>query len=302
MRQSQTPNAVVMIRPHHFVSNPQTMHDNAYQVAAESQNSCIKAYQEVTGVAKLLTDAGVIVHLFEDETKLTPDSVFPNNWFSTHGDGQLLTYPMYAPNRRAERRNDIIEFLKQHYRVSKLTDFSDLTRNNLFLEGTGSMVMDHYHKTAYAVESKRTCAKLVAKVCKQLGYQAHIFKAIDEQGMAVYHTNVLMCVASNFVMIGLDMVPKEQQASLLERFAQHKKEVIVLSNSQIAQFCGNAIELKGKHGRVLALSHTACDALTMEQKNIIESSARLLPMSIPTLESAGGSIRCMLAGVHLQNI
>ncbi|BBN83714.1 hypothetical protein PA25_36990 [Pseudoalteromonas sp. A25] len=296
----QTPNAVVMIRPHHFVSNPQTMQDNAYQVEAQSVHASELAYKEVTYVADTLKNAGVEVHLFEDESRLTPDSVFPNNWFSTHSDGQLVTYPMYAPNRRAERRLDIVEFLKQHYYVESITDLSKLAQSHLFLEGTGSMVMDHIHKIAFAVESKRTCAKLVEKVCQQLGYQAHVFNAFDEQKVAVYHTNVLMCVATEFVMIGLDMVPKEQQSALLAHFKQQNKAVIRLSNAQVAHFCGNALELQGEQGRILALSQTAFDALSDEQKHTIERSASLLPMSIPTLESAGGSIRCMLGGVHLQ--
>ncbi|OHU90199.1 MULTISPECIES: citrulline utilization hydrolase CtlX [Pseudoalteromonas] len=300
MKPKQTPNAVVMVRPHHFVSNPQTMQDNAYQVIADSQHVSQHAYQEVTNVAQTLSDAGVTVHLFEDKTKLTPDSVFPNNWFSTHADGQLVIYPMYAPNRRMERRLDVIELFHKRYQVESVTDLSRLAESELFLEGTGSMVMDHLHKVVYAVESKRTCAKLVAQVCKQIGYEPVVFNAYDAQGVAVYHTNVLMCVASEFVMICLDMVPKEQRAALEQRFAQQNKVVIALTPEQIAQFCGNALELQGRDGRLLALSQTAYAALTHEQKAMIERSAKLLPMAIPTLESAGGSIRCMLGGVHLQ--
>ncbi|CAM4240296.1 citrulline utilization hydrolase CtlX [Pseudoalteromonas byunsanensis] len=300
MKPLQTPNAVVMVRPHHFVSNPQTMQDNAYQVAADSQHASQLAYQEVSRVAQTLSEAGVTVHLFEDQSQLTPDSVFPNNWFSTHGDGQLLIYPMYAPNRRMERRSDVIDLFKNQYQVESITDLSRLADSELFLEGTGSMVMDHIHKVVYAVESKRTCAKLVAQVCKQLGYEPVVFNAYDDQGVAVYHTNVLMCVASEFVMICLDMVPNEQRAALEQRFAQQNKPVIALTQAQIAQFCGNALELQGHDGRLLALSQTAYDALSEAQKDVIERSAKLMPMAIPTLEAAGGSIRCMLGGVHLQ--
>ncbi|WP_105169947.1 citrulline utilization hydrolase CtlX [Pseudoalteromonas sp. T1lg23B] len=300
MKPLQTPNAVVMVRPHHFVSNPQTMQDNAYQVVADSQYVSQRAYQEVSSVAQALSDAGVTVHLFEDESQLTPDSVFPNNWFSTHGDGQLLIYPMYAPNRRMERRADVIDVFKTQYQVESITDLSRLADSELFLEGTGSMVMDHIHKVAYAVESKRTCAKLVAQVCKQIGYEPVVFNAFDDQGVAVYHTNVLMCVASEFVMICLDMVAKNQRTDLEKRFAQQNKPVIALTQAQIAQFCGNALELQGRDGRLLALSQTAFDALTDAQKEVIERSAKLMPMAIPTLEAAGGSIRCMLGGVHLQ--
>ncbi|RRS10541.1 amidinotransferase [Pseudoalteromonas sp. J010] len=297
----QAPQAVVMIRPHHFTSNPQTMQDNAFQQACSENNPNNRAYVEVSNAVHALELAGVKVHLFEDTSTKTPDSVFPNNWFSTHSDGQLTIYPMYAPNRRLEVRSDIIDFLRAQYQVTNINDYSHLTAEEIFLEGTGSMVIDHQTKVAYAVESKRTNTDLVNQVCQQLGLQAEIFNAYDKNQVSVYHTNVLMCVATDFAMICLDMVPEHQRTKLVACLTQSGHTLIELSYEQIQHFCGNAIELQGSTGRILALSTTAYRALFPEQITVIEKSAKLVAIDIPTIEAAGGSVRCMIAGVHLNN-
>ncbi|BED91319.1 hypothetical protein PspMM1_37870 [Pseudoalteromonas sp. MM1] len=297
----QAPSAVVMVRPHHFTSNPQTMLDNTFQSTCNSQNQSQHAFDEVTNAVKLLQNEGVTVHLFEDEHTHTPDSVFPNNWFSTHQSGELVVYPMYAENRRLEYRKDIIDFLTNHYKVLSVTDYSFLAKENAYLEGTGSLVIDHPHKLAYAVESKRTTKTVVNTVCEQLKLKPVVFNAYDKQGTAVYHTNVLMCIATEFAMISLDMVPNSQHKQITSHFIQSHLEVINLTNEQISSFCGNAIELQGTNGRILALSQTAFNALTTEQKAAIQKTAKLVPLPIPTIESAGGSVRCMIAGIHLQS-
>ena len=298
---NQAPSAVVMVRPHHFTSNPQTMLDNAFQSECLAPNQSEQAYSEVTNAVKLLKNEGVTVHLFEDEQTHTPDSVFPNNWFSTHQSGQLIIYPMFVENRRLEYRKDIIDFLTDHYKVSSVTDYSFLSKENSFLEGTGSLVIDHQNKLAYAVESKRTTKSVVNTICEQLKLSPIVFNAYDKQGTAVYHTNVLMCIATKFVMISLNMVPIEQRAQLAKHFLKSHHQVIDLTLEQINNFCGNAIELQGKNGRILALSQTAFNALTPAQITVIQKTAKLVPLPIPTIESAGGSVRCMIAGVHLQN-
>ncbi|WP_273050330.1 arginine deiminase-related protein [Pseudoalteromonas sp.] len=298
---NQAPSAVVMVRPHHFTSNPQTMLDNAFQSECLTPNQSEQAYSEVTNAVKLLKNEGVKVHLFEDEQTQTPDSVFPNNWFSTHQSGELIIYPMFVENRRLEYRKDIIDFLTDHYKVTVVTDYAYLSKENSFLEGTGSLVLDHQHKLAYAAKSKRTTQSVVNTVCNFLALKPVIFNAYDEQGTAVYHTNVLMCVATEFVMVGLNMVPSEERKALVTHFLQSHHEVIDLSLDQINQFCGNAIELQGNNGRILALSQTAFNALTTAQIAAIQKTAKLVPLPIPTIESAGGSVRCMIAGVHLQN-
>ncbi|MGO3408545.1 citrulline utilization hydrolase CtlX [Marinomonas sp.] len=295
---TQSPEAIVMVRPHRFVSNPETMADNAFQYACKSKNAALSAYHEVTEAVASLQEKGVTVHVFEDKSTATPDSVFPNNWFSTHHNGTLVQYPMYAPNRRNEYRQDIMDFLIAHYGYQTTINLRHHADEQAFLEGTGSIVFDHQHNIAYAARSKRTNESLFRRICRDMGYQAVLFDAMDENGVPIYHTNVMMCVSTRFVMIGMDMVAEKDRPALFSLFQQSGLSVIHLSNQQIRHFCGNAIELRGTDDNILALSHTAFSALTTPQKLLIEASVTLLPLAIPTIESAGGSVRCMIAGVH----
>lgn len=294
----QAPDAIVMIRPHAFVSNPETMADNSFQTLEKNSESRQTAYEEVTKAIAQLSAEGVVVHQFEDQSSRTPDSVFPNNWFSTHYDGTLIAYPMYAKNRRQEYRQDIMDFLQTQYGYQDTMDLRACAEDDCFLEGTGSVVFDHIRKIAYAARSKRTHENLFRSVCSRIGYQPVLFDAADENGVPVYHTNVLMCIASKFVLIGMDMVSEKDRPALFSLFRQSGLTVISLSNQQIRQFCGNAIELRGRTGKLLALSQTAYNALTQAQRSVIRQSADLLPLLVPTIESAGGSVRCMIAGVH----
>jgi len=302
-RSAQAPSAVIMIRPHHFAPNKQTEKDNAFQQPARNLNQetmAKLAYEEATNVAKTLMEEGVKVHIFEDETDQTPDSVFPNNWFSTHAGGHIAIYPMFAENRRRERRGDIIEMLKCNYRVQDIIDYSGLEHDDLFLEGTGAMVLDHIDHVAFAIKSNRTDPVAMERFCTHFNYEPMVFKAQDHSGTDIYHTNVLMCIATDFVMIGLDMiVDDDRRAEIVKRFEDGGRDVIALTQGQIANFAGNALELQAKDGRILVLSTRALDALTADQIKVIEKSARILPLDIPTIELAGGSVRCMLAGIHL---
>ena len=294
----QAPNSIVMVRPHQFVSNPQTMADNAFQRPLDAKQTAKAAYAEVTNAITTLQNNGIKVHVFEDTGTSTPDSVFPNNWFSTHHNGLVISYPMYADNRRLEYRQDIIDFLQANYQYPQYVDFRHFANEDKFLEGTGSIVFDHQHKLAYAVESKRTDAELLRQVCQLIGYQDVLFNAADEHNMPIYHTNVLMCVATQFVMIGMNMVATADKPRLYNLFKQSGLSVIELSNQQIHQFCGNALELQAADGSVLALSETAFSALSEAQKTTLGQYTRLLPLAVPTIEAAGGSVRCMIAGMH----
>jgi len=302
-RSAQAPAAVIMIRPHHFSPNEQTAQDNSFQQSGDglSQSEMAKAaYSEATLVAKTLEEHGIKVHIFEDEGVETPDSVFPNNWFSTHAGGHIAIYPMFPENRRLERRHDVIDMLKKEYRVQDIIDYSGLEEDGLFLEGTGAMVLDHIDRIAYAVKSNRTDPVALERFCTHFNFEPMVFDALDESGAPIYHTNVLMCIATDFVMIALEMITdQKRRAEIVERFESSGRDVIDLSRDQIAKFAGNALELQSDNGRVLALSSVALKALTQEQVTIIEQSAKLLPLDIPTIELAGGSVRCMLAGVHL---
>lgn len=299
----QAPRSVVMIRPHHFRPNSQTAADNRFQSSADTlapEALAERAFHEVTRAADRLRNAGVEVFLFDDRGDATPDSVFPNNWFSTHAGGHVAVFPMHAPNRRAERRSDIVDLLKQRFRVQDVIDYSGLEQDGLFLEGTGAMVLDHLERVAYAVRSRRTSEVLLERFCTHFGYEPEVFDAVDQTGAAIYHTNVLMCIGTGFAMIGLSsLVNPRRRQEIAGRLTAGGRELIDLTRDQIAQFAGNAIELQSDSGAVLALSSRALAALTPDQIFRIEGHARLLPLDVPTIELAGGSVRCMLAGLHL---
>ncbi|MBD5772085.1 citrulline utilization hydrolase CtlX [Marinomonas colpomeniae] len=299
----QAPQAVVMIRPHHFKVNPETAADNAFQqdsAEMDKMELARSAFKELSVAAKRLEDAGIRVHIFEDESTETPDSVFPNNWFSTHSGGHVALYPMYSEARRKERRSDVVDMLKNQYRVQDVIDYSGLEQDGIFLEGTGAMVLDHIDRIAYAVKSNRTDPIVLERFCTHFNYEPMVFEAEDDNGVAIYHTNVLMCVATSFVLICLDMIknPKRRD-EMIKRFEYSGREVIDLTQSQIADFAGNAIELHNGEKSILALSSRASAALTAAQVSIIKKSSTLLELDIPSIELAGGSVRCTLAGVHL---
>ena len=300
----QAPAAVVMVRPHHFHPNPETAADNAYQcrlTEGANDDTARRAHAEVTAAATRLEAAGVRVHLFEDRgEQATPDSVFPNNWFSTHAGGHVALYPMYAPSRRRERRSDIIEMLKAEYRVQDVIDYSGLEHDALFLEGTGAMVLDHIGRVAYVAQSNRANAVALERFCTHFNYEPMAFATADAQGQPCYHTNVMLCVGTSFALGGWHLIADAQRrATVCERLRESGRETIALDARQIDEFAGNALELTGRDGRVLALSERAAASLTPAQKAVIERSATLLPLAVPTIERAGGSVRCMLAGIHL---
>ncbi len=301
MRLMQAPDAVVMIRPHHFSSNPETRDDNAFQTLSnrDAVATSETALAEFDSAVAALRQAGVRVHVFDDTSKNTPDSVFPNNWFSTHTGGHIAIYPMFAANRRKERRQDIIEMLKRDYRVQEVIDYSGLEQDGLALEGTGAMVLDHIGRIAYTVQSNRADPILLERFCTRFNYEPIAFDARDALGRDVYHTNVLMGIATDYALVCLDMiVDPERRRTVAERLEQSGRQVIDLSHEQICEFAGNAIELTGDR-RILALSSRALRSLRPDQRAIIEKTARPLPLDIPTIETAGGSVRCMLAGIHL---
>lgn len=299
----QTPRTVVMIRPRSFTPNPDTAADNAFQSDAASRSPdeiASAAFHEVTNAAERLEAAGVRIHLFEDEGGETPDSVFPNNWFSTHAGGHVALYPMYSPIRRHERRQDIIETLKREYRVQDVIDNSGLEYDELFLEGTGAMVLDHIERITYAARSKRTSEILLERFCTHFNFEPVVFDACDPAGTPIYHTNVLMCIGTDLALVGLETISDTgRRGGIAERIGDSGRALIDLTWEQLAAFAGNAIELQGRDGRLLALSSRAWKALTPAQRTTLEALVEILPLDIPTIEHAGGSVRCMIAGIHL---
>jgi len=243
----------------------------------------------------------VRVHIFDDlGEKETPDSVFPNNWFSTHSGGHIAIYPMFNRSRRRERRYDVIEMLKSEYRVQDVIDYSCLEYDNLFLEGTGAMVLDHSARVAYTARSNRADPIPLERFCTHFNFEPMAFNTADENGNSIYHTNVMMCIATDFALVGFDIITDPaRREEIRERIADEGRTVITLSNHQVNEFAGNAIELATPDKRILAISSRAAASLTAEQKEVIGQSAKIVELSVPTIELAGGSVRCMLAGIHL---
>lgn len=298
----QAPSAVVMVRPHRFMSNPETIVDNAFQHAVAADAATARqAREEFDRAVAELTAEGVRVHAFDDFGEHDcPDSVFPNNWLSTHHGGRVAIYPMFTPNRRRERRADIVEMLKAEYRVQEVIDYSGLEPDGLFLEGTGAMVMDHIERIAYVARSNRANPIILERFCTTFGYEPMVFDSADADGRAIYHTNVMMSIATDFALICLKaIVDPGRRREIASRLEAGGRRIIEISHDQVAKFAGNAIELTGRHGRVLALSGCGVESLRPDQRAAIEAGTRLLPLDIPTIELAGGSVRCMIAGVHL---
>ena len=301
---AQAPAAVVMVRPHAFRSNPDTLQDNAFQTSGPADRQAAisaLAYAEVSTMVHRLQDAGVAVHLFEDTGLQTPDAVFPNNWFSTHAGGHVAIYPMAMPSRQRERRSDVIDLLKQTYRVQDVIDYSGLEQDGVYLEGTGAMVLDHIDRVAYVARSNRADPLALERFCTHFNFEPMLFDAADAHGRAVYHTNVLMCIGTDFAMAGLDMIlDAQRRQQVRERLLENGRVLVDLTEAQIGEFAGNALELQGTQGRLLAISSRALRAMRADQIGALERSVQLLPLDVPTIEMAGGSVRCMLAGIHLK--
>ena len=301
----QSTDAIVMIRPYRFHPNPETAADNAFQQAiAEGEMPAVSAaaQKEFDQAVETLRGAGVTVHVVDDTaTPEKPDAVFPNNWFSTHHDGRVALYPMYSATRRLERRHDVIDELRKHYRITDVVDYSACEEQGHCLEGTGSLVLDHVNKLAYASLSHRTHPEILKRFCDDFGYEPVTFRSQSEDGRPVYHTNVVMCVGSEFALLGSEMIPDEAERTGVQNLLEATgKEVIELTTDQIGEFAGNAIELHNQNGeKLLVMSARAAAALTDQQRAVIQQYARLIPLSLRTIELAGGSARCMIATVHL---
>ena len=299
----QAPSAVVMIRPYHFHPNPETASDNAFQKAdiVPDNSVALTARKEFNQAVATLESFGIRVHVFDDfGERETPDSVFPNNWFSTHPGGHIALYSMYSPSRRRERRQDVIEMLKCEYRVQDVVDYSGLEWDNLFLEGTGAMVLDHIERVAYTAKSNRANDIILERFCSTFQFEPMAFDTADRSGTPIYHTNVMMSIASEFALVCLEMiVDPQRREEIALRLQNTGRKVIELSFEQVDNFAGNGMELTGTNGSIFALSQRASASLSKTQIKSIEEHAQIVPLSIPTIELAGGSVRCMLAGIHL---
>ena len=299
-----------MIRPKRFQSNPQTAESNAFQTEpdaspGEQQEAALAEFESLVSA---LRDAAIDVHVFDDTSEPhTPDSVFPNNWVSFHADGTVVLYPMEAENRRGERRPDIVERLDAEFgfEVRQVVDLSSHEADGQFLEGTGSMVLDRVNRIAYACLSSRTHLDVLGDFAQRMDYEVVAFDAVDRDGVPIYHTNVLMNVGEKLAVICADAIPREdQRKAVLERLESTAHEIVLLDFGQLEAFAGNMLELRATDGvRVLAMSRRALDSLDREQRARLEVNGRVVAVSIDDIEdSAGGSVRCMLAEIHLPRI
>ena len=306
MRQST--NSILMIRPNNFGFNEETANDNHYQNKEFFEsNSNENAQKEFDNMVKNLKQNGISVHVFQDDDiNYTPDSIFPNNWISFHENGDIGLYPMYAKNRRLERRPEVLEFLEERgFGIENIVDYSGAESENKFLEGTGSMILDRENRIAYCSISNRSNEDLFIDFCEDFEFTPVLFnsyQSVGDERLPIYHTNVMMCVTMSYVVICLDAIgDKKQRENVSEFIKKSEKELINISENQVEKFAGNMLELLNDKGEsVLVMSKSAENSLSENQKNTITNYSKIISSDINTIElCGGGSARCMMAEIFL---
>lgn len=303
----QTAKTVLMVEPTAFGYNSQTAENNYFQKEQKETDIQEKALQEFNNFAAKLREKGINVITVKDTLNPhSPDSIFPNNWVSFHEDGTVALYPMFALNRRVERRPEILERLKDEgFKINTVEDFSPFENEEKYLEGTGSMIFDHDYKIAYGSVSLRLDEELFRNFCSKFGFTPivfHSYQNVGDQRLPIYHTNVMMCVAEQFVVICLDCIDDEmEREKVQEVIKSSNKELIEISEDQLQQFAGNMLQVQNEEGdKFLVMSETAYKSLTKEQVERIENYCEIIYADLNTIETnGGGSARCMLAEVFL---
>ncbi|KOY50873.1 citrulline utilization hydrolase CtlX [Polaribacter dokdonensis] len=305
----QTTNSILMIRPVSFRMNEQTAVNNYYQEDLSIKNAEIneKAQLEFDDYVDKLKSFGINVIVISDTLENdTPDSIFPNNWISFHENGTIAIYPMFAENRRLERREDVLDTLEKNgFLIENVIDYTSAEEQNVFLEGTGSMILDRQNQKAYCALSPRADEELFIEFCEDFEYTPVIFTAnqtVNGTREAIYHTNVMMCVAETFAVICLSSIDdKKERKQVLKSLKEDKKDIIDISEEQVTNFAGNMLQVQGSNNeRFLIMSQAAYDSLTKDQINRIEKHCKIISSSLSTIETCGGgSARCMMAEVFL---
>ena len=303
----QTTNTVLMIEPVAFGYNAQTAENNYFQVNSENSETQGNALKEFKNFVEKLRSKGINVITVKDTLEPhTPDSIFPNNWVSFGADGKVILYPMFAKNRRDERRMQVLEEVKNEgFEISEIEDLSHYENEEKFLEGTGSIIFDHDYQLAYGSVSLRLDEEIFRKFCHKIGYEPVVFHSFQNAGadrLPIYHTNVMMCVADQFVVICLDCIDNEvEREKVQEVIKVSEKELIEISEDQMQQFAGNMLQVRNAEGKTfLVMSETAYKSLTAEQISKIEKYSEIIYSDLNTIETnGGGSARCMLAEVFL---
>jgi len=307
-KESQLASAVLMIRPARFESNPHTAESNKFQGKNLSSPEQQQRDAEKEFLRKVLESNGIqVIQIDDTDEPHTPDSIFPNNWVSFHADGTVVLYPMEAPNRRTERRADIIDALSgEHgFQIREILDLSTHEDQGQYLEGTGSLVLDRVNRVAYACLSSRTHLDTLGDFAQRMDYKVVAFDAVDSDGAPIYHTNVLMNVGEELAVICDEAIPRQdQRKAVMQSLSDSGHDVVSLSFEQMEAFAGNMLELRSGSGeRLVAMSEQARRSLNESQLERIESSAKIISAAIDNIESsAGGSVRCMLAEIHLPRV
>ncbi|MBI1341773.1 MAG: amidinotransferase [Terrimonas sp.] len=298
-----TTSNILMIRPVHFGFNAETAVNNRFQVAGNNENTQEKALREFDDFVNTLRKNDISVMVAEDTPiPHTPDSLFPNNWISFHEDGSVVLYPMFAVNRRQERKEHVLEAIKTSFTIASITDLSLNEDKGVFLEGTGSMVLDRDHKIAYACLSARTDPGLLTAFCKKFGYQPFVFHATDENGDEIYHTNVMMCVADRYVVICLDAITDaKEKADIVKLISGSDKEIIEITQTQLNHFAGNMLQVENRQQeKLLVMSTQAYQSLNPAQIGQLTRYNPIVHAELSTIEkNGGGSARCMMAEIFL---
>jgi hypothetical protein len=306
----QITNTILMIRPLHFCMNEETAVNNYFQQQDKELDdvSVLQiAQREFDGFVSALKDKGVSVIVVEDRTESrTPDSIFPNNWISFHSNGDVAIYPMYAVNRRLERRDDVLEMIEEYgFKLDRVIDMTDAEDQHVYLEGTGSILLDRENSVAYCALSERSNEELFFEFCEIFGYKPLSFSAfqtVNGERKPIYHTNVLLTIGESFAVICPDSIDDEQKRQRVIRSLQrNEKEIVLISENQMERFAGNMLQVIGANEeRYLVMSKTAYDSLTSEQIFVLKKHTKILVVEIPTIERlGGGSARCMMAEVFL---
>lgn len=302
--EAQAADAVMLVRPACFGFNAEAAATNVFSKASADPGLQAKAAAEFEALARALTDAGVEALILDDSAEPPkPDAVFPNNWFSTHADGTLVLYPMASAARRPERRVGAVQALLEAsgFEVRRTVDLSRYEEQGRNLEGTGSLVLDRARRRAYANRSPRTDPAVVAQFDRELGYSTLVFDARDPGGRAIYHTNVLLSLGTRFAVLCPEAVAPEDRHALSADIEESGRTIVEMTFAQLRRFGCNLLELRSKAGEpVIALSSRAAASLRPDQLRVLEGFGALVEVAVPTIEAVGGgSVRCMIAEIHL---
>ena len=296
-----------MIRPCNFRVNQETLENNFFQTKSiQLENDFIlnQAIIEFDSLVKKMKASGINVLVYQDDFKHdTPDSIFPNNWVTFHKDQKIAIYPMFAENRRLERSENVIVFLEENnVKINEVIDYSEAEKNNFFLEGTGSMVLDRINKKTYCSISERTSENLIEEFCSDFNYMPIIFNSfhtVDSKRQKIYHTNVMMCVGKKYAVICLDSIDnKNERNKVIQSLEDDNKEIIIISEDQLNSFAGNMIELIVNKNSFLIMSQIAYNSLNKNQIKRLSKYSKIISSSVDTIEKCGGgSVRCMIAEI-----